>query len=159
LKKVFLVFTIVLAPLVSLVAQPSSVHSGNEDKALTGNLGDEPVLIWADEFDGTGIPDPARWDRPEYNRRPNAKGPDGYWSREDSCLDGKGNLVIRVRKIDDKNNDGDPFDNSVGAVRTAGKFSQVPQSARLPVSDLSSGLYLLMVQADGYSFNQRFIKN
>ena len=82
----------------------------------------EGKLIWADEFDGTGIPDPSKWDRPEYNRRNNDKGPDGWWSKQDSYLDGKGNLVIRVRKIGNKNSDNDEFDYSVGAVRTKGKF-------------------------------------
>ena len=82
----------------------------------------EENLIWSDEFDGTGIPDPNKWDRPEYNRRNNANGPDGWWSKEDSYLDGNGNLVIRVRKIENKNNDNDAFDYSVGAVRSKGKF-------------------------------------
>ncbi len=87
-----------------------------------GNVNKEGNLIWSDEFEGTGIPDPNKWDRPEYNRRNNEEGPDGWWSREDSYLDGKGNLVIRVRKIENKNNDSDPYDYSVGAVRTKGKF-------------------------------------
>ena len=82
----------------------------------------EGKLIWSDEFDGTGIPNPNKWDRPEYNRRNNDKGPDGWWSKEDSYLDGNGNLIIRVRKIPNKNSDSDPFDYSVGAVRTKGKF-------------------------------------
>lgn len=82
----------------------------------------EENLIWSDEFEGTGIPNPNKWDRPEYNRRNNANGPDGWWSKQDSYLDGNGNLVIRVRKIDNKNNDNDAFDYSVGAIRTKGKF-------------------------------------
>ena len=59
----------------------------------------DTVLTWSDEFDGTGVPDTSKWDRPEYNRRSNSNGPDGYWSQEDSYLDGNGNLIIRVRKI------------------------------------------------------------
>ncbi len=82
----------------------------------------EGKLIWSDEFEGTGIPNPNKWDRQEYNRRNNDKGPDGWWSKEDSYLDGNGNLVIRVRKIPNKNSDSDAFDYSVGAVRTKGKF-------------------------------------
>ncbi len=82
----------------------------------------EGNLIWSDEFEGKGIPDPSKWDRPEYNRRINANGPDGWWSKEDSYLDGNGNLVIRVRKIANKNTDNDAYDYSVGAVRTKGKF-------------------------------------
>lgn len=79
-------------------------------------------LVWSDEFEGSGEPDPVKWDRPEYNRRNNPKGPDAYWSKDDSYLDGNGDLVIRIRKIDDRNNDGDSCDYSVGAIRTKGKF-------------------------------------
>jgi beta-glucanase (GH16 family) len=82
-------------------------------------------LIWSDEFDGTGVPDGTKWERQEYNRRNNTAGPDGWWSREDSYLDGNGNLVIRVRKIADKNNDGDSCDFSVGALRSKGKFQHL----------------------------------
>lgn len=86
----------------------------------------EPKLTWSDEFNGAaGVPDPTKWDRPEYNRRQNPNGPDGWWSREDSYIDGKGNLVIQVRKIPNKNSDTDAFDYSVGAVRTYNKFQQL----------------------------------
>jgi len=125
LKKAVVVLTIFMLPPLVIMAQTMITDPAKANKLLTGNLPGEPVLIWSDEFDGTGVPDPAKWDRPEYNRRPNSSGPDGFWSREDSYLDGKGNLVIRVRKIDDKNSDGDPYDYSVGAVRTAGKFTQL----------------------------------
>lgn len=81
--------------------------------------------IWYDEFNGTGVPDGTKWERQEYNRRNNASGPDGWWSKEDSYLDGNGNLVIRVRKIADKNNDGDSCDFSCGALRSKGKFSHL----------------------------------
>jgi len=80
-------------------------------------------LTFSDEFNGTGVPDPAKWDRPESNRRNNENGPDGWWSREDSYIE-NGNLVIRVKKIPNKNNDSDPYDYSVGAIRTRGKFTQ-----------------------------------
>lgn len=82
-------------------------------------------LIWADEFDGTGIPNPEKWDRPEYNRRANSNGPDGWWSKQDSYLDGNGNLVIRVRKIPNKNSDADAYDYSCGAIRTKNKFEKL----------------------------------
>jgi len=81
------------------------------------------VLTWSDEFNGTGVPDPAKWDRPEYNRRPNSSGPDGWWEQDDSYLEG-GNLVIRIRRVADRNADGDPHDYNVGAIRTYGKFTQ-----------------------------------
>ena len=120
------VFTLIffLASMMVLTSR-AEITKYSPAENLKDSISNEPKLIWSDEFDGNGIPDATKWDRPEYNRRPNAKGPDGYWSKEDSFLDGKGNLVIRVRKIDNKNNDGDPYDYSVGAVRTLGKFKQL----------------------------------
>lgn len=86
----------------------------------------EPKLTWSDEFNGTSrVPDITKWDRPEYNRKQNPNGPDGWWSKEDSFVDGKGNLVITVRKIPNKNGDADAFDYSSGALRTHGKFTQL----------------------------------
>jgi beta-glucanase (GH16 family) len=81
------------------------------------------VLTFSDEFNGTGAPDPAKWDRPQYDRRPNATGPDGWWDQADSYLE-NGNLVIRVRRVPDRNGDGDPYDYSSGAVQTLGHFTQ-----------------------------------
>ncbi len=75
-------------------------------------------LVWSDEFDGEGDPDPEKWEQMEYNRRINDNGPDGWWEKDDVYLDGNGNMVIRVRKIDNRNSDSDPYDYSVGAVRT-----------------------------------------
>lgn len=122
MKKIVIVILFLL-PLFPLMAQTESTASSVNEMSVD-STSSESKLIWFDEFDGTGTPDPAKWDRPEYNRRSNAKGPDGWWSKEDSFLDGNGNLVIRVRKIEDKNKDGDPYDYSVGAVRTLGKFLQ-----------------------------------
>jgi beta-glucanase (GH16 family) len=82
-------------------------------------------LVWGDEFEGTGPIDGTKWERQEYNRRNNDAGPDGWCSREDSYLDGNGNLVIRVREIPNKNNDTDSCDYSVGALRSYGKFSKL----------------------------------
>jgi beta-glucanase (GH16 family) len=124
MKKTVFAFIFFLSSLMTLTSQ-AEITTYSPEESLKDSISNEPKLIWSDEFDGAGIPDPTKWDRPEYNRRPNTKGPDGYWSKEDSFLDGKGNLIIRVRKIDDKNNDGDPYDYSVGAVRTLGKFKQL----------------------------------
>jgi beta-glucanase (GH16 family) len=57
------------------------------------------VLTFSDEFDGTVVPDPAKWTLPSYDRRPNSSGPDGYWDSGNAFLDGHGNLVIKVRKL------------------------------------------------------------
>lgn len=78
-------------------------------------------LTWSDEFNGTGAPDSTKWDRPQYNRQDNPDGPDGWWDQDDSYLEG-GNLVIRVRRVPNRNADSDPYDYSVGAIRTLGKF-------------------------------------
>jgi beta-glucanase (GH16 family) len=82
------------------------------------------TLVWQDEFEGDGEVDPGKWEQPEYNRRPNPEGPDGWWLKEDSYLDGTGNLVIRARRINNRNNDNDPYDYSTGAVRSLGRFEQ-----------------------------------
>ncbi len=111
MKTSFILLTILLFAIFCFGQTEKSVIKSGE-----GNL------IWSDEFEGTGIPDPNKWDRPEYNRRNNDKGPDGWWSKEDSYFDGNGNLVIRVRKIANKNSDTDAYDYSVGAIRTKGKF-------------------------------------
>ena len=80
-------------------------------------------LVWSDEFDGNSI-DMSKWDKPEYNRRKNDNGPDGWWLRQDSFLDGQGHLIIRARKINNRNSDNDPFDYATGAIRSFGKFEQ-----------------------------------
>lgn len=78
-------------------------------------------LTWSDEFDGTGAPDSTKWTREDYLRRPNANGPDGWFDPADAYLEG-GNLVIRVRRVPNRNADSDPYDYSSGAVITYGKF-------------------------------------
>ncbi len=65
-------------------------------------------LAWSDEFNGTQI-DESKWEiMGDWKRR------DGYWVKEDSYLDGKGNLLLRTKQ------DGERFTS--GAVRTRGKF-------------------------------------
>jgi len=65
-------------------------------------------LAWSDEFNGTKV-DQTKWDvMGDWKRR------DGYWLKEDSYLDGKGNLIIRTKKAGDR--------YTCGAVRTKGKF-------------------------------------
>ncbi len=64
-------------------------------------------LVWHDEFDGTAL-DESKWDVPEGPRR------DGWWSRKAIVLDGRGHLVIRTFKHENRYLD--------GCVRTRGKF-------------------------------------
>lgn len=66
------------------------------------------VLAWRDEFDG------AKLDESKWEIMGDSKRRDGYWVKEDSYLDGTGNLVLRTKQ------DGDRFTS--GAVRTKGKF-------------------------------------
>jgi beta-glucanase (GH16 family) len=102
-----------------------SLLSGSELLAQESSDTTHFRLIWADEFDGSGNPSTTKWERQEYNRRNNNSGPDGWWSKQDVYLDGNGNLVIRLRKIADKNNDGDSCDFSVGMIRSKGKFEHL----------------------------------
>ena len=113
---------IALSPLLILLLLTLTGNEINGQKANNEAAGE---LTWSDEFDGIGEPDVTKWERQEYNRRNNDEGPDGWWSKEDSYLDGNGNLVIRVRKIDNKNDDSDSCDFSVGALRSKGKFEQL----------------------------------
>ena len=65
-------------------------------------------LAWSDEFDGNAV-DQSKWEvLGDWKRR------DGFWVKEDSYLDGQGNLILRTKK------DGDRY--TCGAVRTKGKF-------------------------------------
>ena len=116
MKKIFLILT-----LSSIFFFISSCRDKRVEDDPPGEL--EYVLTWSDEFDGENI-DAGKWDKPENNRRNNSEGPDGWWLKEDSYLDGNGNLVIRVRKIDNRNDDNDPYDYSTGAIRTKGHFQQ-----------------------------------
>ena len=71
-------------------------------------VGQRWKLAWSDEFDGNQI-DPAKWEvLGDWKRR------DGFWTRSESYLDGRGNLVLRTRQ------DGEKF--VCGAVRTKNRF-------------------------------------
>lgn len=109
-------FVISIVSVAALTVIPAADIYAQEDPG---------VPVWGDEFEGTGEPDPTKWERQEYNRRNNDSGPDGWWSQEDSYLDGNGNLVIRVRKIENKNDDNDSCDYSVGALRSKGHFEKL----------------------------------
>ena len=70
--------------------------------------GQQWKLVFADEFDGEQL-DPAKWEiLGDWKRR------DGFWTKSESYLDGKGHLVLRTRQ------EGERF--VCGAVRTKGKF-------------------------------------
>ena len=50
------------------------------------------TLAWSDEFDGRAV-DETKWERlGDWKRR------DGFWVKEDSYLDGQGNLILMPRR-------------------------------------------------------------
>ena len=70
--------------------------------------GQQWKLTWHDEFNAAQI-DTNKWEiMGDWRRR------DDWWVKEDSYLDGKGNLVIRTKQT--------PERRSSGGVRTKGKF-------------------------------------
>jgi beta-glucanase (GH16 family) len=65
-------------------------------------------LVWHDEFEGAKL-DERKWNiLGDYKRR------DGYWTKDNVCVNGKGSLLLRTQK------DGQRF--TCGAVDTRGKF-------------------------------------
>jgi len=117
LKK-HIIIPAILSVILVFCSEPAARNSDWEKTA------EQWSLSWSDEFEGSGEPDTSKWERPEYNRRANPQGPDGWWLKDDAYLDGDGHLVIRARKLEDMNGDGDPFDYSSGAVRSRGRFEQ-----------------------------------
>lgn len=75
-------------------------------------------LAWHDEFEGEKI-DESKWEiMGDWKRR------DGWWVKEDSYVDGKGNLVLRTKKkvLPGKGESEQEIRYTSGAVRTQGKF-------------------------------------
>ena len=107
-------FFILLTILLSGCSNPGDTNDKKEGWAL----------VWQDEFNGAGEVDLDKWDKPEYNRRNNDNGPDGWWLKENSYQDGNGNLVIKVNMINNRNSDNDQYDYATGAIRSLGKFEQ-----------------------------------
>lgn len=111
----FFIFTFILLMGMGSVdcgAEADRADKTNEQdytKEYTPPLpaGNEWKLVWSDEFNATEL-DESKWETPVGKRR------DGYWLKEDSYLDGSGNLIIRTKK------DGDRYTS--GAIRTLGKF-------------------------------------
>jgi beta-glucanase (GH16 family) len=97
-----------IAGMFLLIRVHAGSTNGAPDRLPALPPGQEWKLTWSDEFDGA-IVDTNKWDvMGDWKRR------DGWWVKEDSFLDGKGNLVLRTKK------DGERFTS--GAVRTRGRF-------------------------------------
>ncbi|NQT01795.1 MAG: alpha-L-fucosidase [Planctomycetes bacterium] len=100
------IFCIGICVLVSTV---SKTHAQVREEFMPpAGQGKTWKLAWNDEFDGTKI-DTSKWEIIGDSKRR-----DGYWVKEDSYLDGKGNLLIRTKK------DGQRYTS--GAMRTRNKF-------------------------------------
>ncbi|MDT8303651.1 MAG: family 16 glycosylhydrolase, partial [Sedimentisphaerales bacterium] len=95
--------------LCVLVSTASKTHAQVREEFMPpAGDGKTWKLAWNDEFDGRKI-DTSKWEIIGDSKRR-----DGYWVKEDSYLDGKGNLLIRTKK------DGDRYTS--GAMRTRDKF-------------------------------------
>ena len=99
----------VLASAVSATAGPRDEAAKIREEFMPpAGEGKTWKLAWSDEFNGTKI-DTSKWEiLGDWKRR------DGYWVKEDSYVDGKGNLIIRTKK------DGDRYTS--GAMRTRNRF-------------------------------------
>jgi len=109
----FFHFTLIISTTVFMAACGEKITStapeSSEEYLPEAPPGKEWKLVWSDEFNGDSL-DWSIWETPVGPRR------DGYWVKEDSYLDGNGNLIIRTKK------DGDRYTS--GAIRTLGKFEQ-----------------------------------
>ncbi len=99
----------VLAGAVSTTTGPGDEAAKIQDEFMPpAGEGKAWKLAWSDEFNGTKI-DRSKWEiLGDWKRR------DAYWVKEDSYVDGKGNLIIRTKK------DGDRYTS--GAMRTRNRF-------------------------------------
>ena len=95
-------------------ASPRQTNASTNQKDKTERFlpplpeGKKWELVWSDEFRGKTL-DQSKWEiLGDWKRR------DGYWVKEDTYLDGKGHLILRIKK------DGDRYTS--GAVRTEKKF-------------------------------------
>ncbi|HUU18294.1 MAG TPA: alpha-L-fucosidase [Sedimentisphaerales bacterium] len=111
IMKVLVLFGVfcVIASVVSAAAGPGAeVVKIREEFMPPADEGKNWKLAWSDEFNDTKI-DRSKWEiLGDWKRR------DDYWVKEDSYLDGKGNLIIRTKK------DGDRYTS--GAMRTRNRF-------------------------------------
>jgi alpha-L-fucosidase/beta-glucanase (GH16 family) len=100
---------ILCAGICALVSLITKAHAQVREEFMPpAGEGKTWKLAWSDEFDGTEI-DTSKWEiLGDWRRR------DGYWVKEDSYLDSKGNLIIRTKK------DGRRFTS--GAMRTRNRF-------------------------------------
>ncbi len=105
----YIKFMIFYAGICALAGTVSRIHAQVREEFMPpAGQGKTWKLAWSDEFDGTSI-DTSKWEIIGDSKRR-----DGYWVKEDSYLDGKGNLLIRTKK------DGQRYTS--GAMRTRNKF-------------------------------------
>jgi len=95
--------------LIALTNVSASAHSNESEEFLPPiPEGKKWKLAWRDEFNGAKIDDSKWMILGDWKRR------DGFWVKEDSYLDGKGNLILRTKKDNGR--------YTSGAVHTKSKF-------------------------------------
>ena len=88
--------------------KPTQLPDSSTDFLPALTNGQQWKLTWHDEFNDAAI-NTNKWEiMGDWRRR------DDWWLKEDSYLDGKGNLIIRTKQT--------PERRSSGGVRTKGRF-------------------------------------
>ena len=89
---------------VILTAYPSSTAAHSSHKKAKASPPEGYSLVWSDEFDADGLPDPAKWDYDTYRNK------DGWWNEEEQYYSDSrrqnarikdGHLIIEARKNGD----------------------------------------------------------
>ncbi len=125
-----LLLTLVVSSVVSPMHLSAATKGvGLESNGITNDVKDIYDdkgwnLVWQDEFDGEGKPDPSKWGTSCQERHGNENGPDMYWQDDMVSLNGKGQLSIKINKVANKNNDNDQYDLASGMIRTRNKYEK-----------------------------------
>ncbi len=127
-KKRVLIFVLLLFFVTTNSMQLNALQI--DDSNLADNASDDIYddsgwkLVWQDEFNGYGRPNPKYWSSASYNRHPNSHGPDMYWLDDQVKLNGQGQLAIKMNRIPNRDNDNDPYDFATGMIRTKENFEK-----------------------------------
>ena len=111
-------------PIVAAIVMLASCSTATNSYSALDQPNSGWSLVFRDEFNGHGKPDPEKWISQEYNRKKNPDGPDGWWLKDNVSLTGWGQLEISATQIPNRNpeEDDDPYDYASGMVSTEGKF-------------------------------------
>jgi len=113
-----------LGGALAILATGAACSSGSSSHSVLHQPNSGWSLVFRDEFNGHGRPDPDKWMSKEYNRKNNPEGPDGWWLKDNVSLTGWGQMEITATRIPNRNpeEDSDPFDYASGMVTTEGRF-------------------------------------